>query len=124
MRRILVLFALALLAACGPTRQERQAELNRMIGQTEAAVVSQFGVPTRTFETGGLRFLAYEETRLAYAPGYVGYGPWGGPWGPGGWYAGGFVGFPPTVERVCETTFEIGAGLVRQVTMRGSGCGL
>ena len=125
MRRIAALAILALLAACGPTRQERQAELNRLVGQPESAVVSQLGLPSRVYETGGIRFIAYEERRVGYAPGYVGYGPWGyGPGGLGGWYSAGYIGFPPTVERVCETTFEVSGGIVRQVALRGLGCGV
>lgn len=124
MRRIAVLAALALLAACAPTRQERQAELSRLVGQTEAAVVSQLGLPSRVYETGGIRFLAYEERRVGFAPGYGSHaGPWASPWGPG-WYGYGYLGFPPTVERVCETTFELAGGVVRQVALRGPGCGV
>lgn len=129
MRRSLILVLLTLLAACGPTRQERLEALNRLVGQPEAAVVSQLGLPHRIYETGGIRFLAYAERRLGFVAGHAAWGPgWvtplGAHWGPHGWHGHGYVTpLPPAVDLVCETTFEIAGGLVRQVALRGPGCG-
>ena len=127
MRRLLALAALAALAACAPTRAERLAALNRFVGEPEAAIVQAFGVPHRTYETGGIRFLAYDERRLAYAPGYVSVAPIGGVWHHGfgpGWYGYGYAAFPPPmIERLCETTFEVAQGRVRAVSLRGDACG-
>ena len=134
MRRLALLLAFLVLTACGPTRQERQDTLNRLVGLTEAAVISQLGVPARSHEANGVRFLAYEERHRGYAAG--GYrsgalvGPAGGPPGPPlgtpyGWYQYGYVAVPPPmVERLCVTTVEIAGGLVRRVDLRGDGCGL
>jgi len=126
MHRILALTlaCLVLLAGCAPTRQERLAELNKLVGKTEAEVVSALGVPTRTYEANGIRFVAYDERRLGLAPATVYGGPWGGPWGAYGWYGGGFVSYPVTVERTCETTFELAGGVVRAVALHGPGCGV
>jgi len=133
----LTLACLVLLAGCAPTRQERLAELNKLVGKNEAEVVSALGVPTRTYEANGIRFVAYDERRLGLAPATVAGGPWGGPWGGAwggpwgggpwgtyGWYGGGFVGYPVTVERICETTFELAGGVVRAVALHGPGCGV
>ena len=57
---------------------DRQAYLNQLVGQPETELVRQLGVPTRTFETAGHKFLAYDEDR----PSEI----YGG-------FAGGFGGF-------------------------------
>lgn len=98
--------------------------LNALVGQPETTVVRQLGVPTRTFETAGRRFLAYEEQRSSTiyndGPFFAG--------GFGGFYNGGFGGVYgglPTqvVRRVCETTFEIANDRVVTWTLRGNACG-
>jgi len=120
MRRFVVLSLIVALAGCGPSLQEREAAMNRFIGQPEAVLVQQMGVPSRTYEAGGVKFLAYDERRLDYAPGFYGGGPWGYP----GWYGYGYATFPPTtVERICETTFEVVGSVVQRVSLRGNACG-
>lgn len=118
MRKI-VLLALAL-AACVNYGAQRRAFLTSLIGQPEAAAVQALGVPTRTYETGGVKFLAYDERRLDVIPGgpfFGGYGVWGAGFG-------GFYDFPTEViERGCETTLEVANGRVRSWTLRGSLCG-
>jgi hypothetical protein len=119
MRNMVALTVCCAVAGCADYGlQQRQAELNRLVGHGETEVVQRFGVPTRTYETGGLKFLAYSQSRIVYDPGIVspffGYGYFGP-------YAG---GFPPTVyQRDCETTFQLRAGLVQAVTLRGNACG-
>jgi hypothetical protein len=116
MRRAVLFVLLGLLAACADTLAARQAYLSKFVGQPETAVVQAMGVPNRTIETGGIRFLAYDERRVDVVPGMPGYGPWFN-----GWYGGGFP--PQVVERKCETTFEIADGSVRAFTLRGNACG-
>ena len=119
MRRIvptLAILALAV-AACSPTLQERTQVVQQYVGKPEANLVQQMGVPDRVYQAGGIKFLAYDERRLGFAPAaYGGYGPFGG-------YAYGYAAFPPPqVERICESTFEITNGTVQRATLRGA-CG-
>jgi hypothetical protein len=87
------------------------------VGQSEADLVRQLGVPSRSYDVDGQRFLAYTERRLDVTPGFY-PGPWWGPWGP--W------GYPlvpqQVVEYGCETTFDIAAGKVQSFTIRGNDC--
>jgi len=114
-----VLIVLAtLLAGCGNQLAQRQAYLNQFVGQPESAVVQQMGVPTRSFETGGVTYLAYTESRVDVIPGLPAYG-WGAPYW--GWYGGGIP--PQVVTLTCETTFAVSNGAVQSYTLRGNACG-
>lgn len=127
MRRVFpVLGCLLLLSGCatGLSRQHAMF-LNSLVGESETDLVRQIGVPNRTFEVGGHRFLAYDRSRTDVIPGFGGWGGgWGG-WGdPYGWgWGGGFGAIPPeVVRRSCETTFEIDNGHVTSWTLRGNDC--
>jgi len=112
------LLVAALLAGCAPT-VNRSVLLNSLVGQPEAEVVRQFGVPSRTFEAGGHTFLAYSERRVDSFPA----GPfYGGGFGYFGGY-GYFGGFPAAViERACETTFEVVNARIVNWALRGNAC--
>src|SRR5262249_46389667 len=73
-RRAVLLWLVALVAACGDQLAARQAYLARFVGQPESAVVQQMGVPTRSFETGGIRYLAYNQRRIELIPAFPTYG--------------------------------------------------
>ena len=105
-----------LVAACGDQLAARRAYLSGFVGQPEAAVVQQMGVPSRSFETGGVKYLAYDENRIDVIPSFPTYSPFYT-----GWYGGGFP--PQVVEWRCETTFEVAEGAVRAFTLRGNACG-
>ncbi len=112
--------ALCLLAAACTTGPDRRVVLATLVGQPEADVVRVFGVPSRTFETGGRRFLAYDERRTDVIPG----GPFIGGFGYFGYGYGGFGGLPAQViERGCETTVEVVGGRVASWALRGNACG-
>jgi len=118
-RRLIALAMLPALAACAmPNRlAEREAMLGSFIGQSEADVVRDLGVPSRVFEADGHRFLAYLERRVEYVPGYTPFRPYryGFGYGPG---------FPPDIiQRSCETTFEVVNGKVFSFALRGNACG-
>lgn len=120
MRRLACLTLLILLGAC--TNQavlQRRAYLAAFIGRSEADLVRQLGVPTRTFTLKGETFLAYDDRHLELLPGFYAGSPGWGPWGPGwGWgWAPPFV-----VARGCETTFDIRDGKVVGLAMRGPDC--
>lgn len=114
MRKItLVALALAL-SACGVNPGvQRRAFLASLIGQPEATAVHALGVPARTYQTGGVKFLAYEERRAAVIPGRTFLGPYG--------YYDAFS--PEIIERGCETTLEVAGGIVRSWNLRGMLCG-
>ncbi len=119
MLRPILLLPLMLLAACaqGPTLQQR---LSTYVGRSEGELVAEMGVPVRTHEAEGRRFLQYEQRRtVALAePGY--YRPVWGPWGP----RYGYFPSPPSYGVVgCDITFALRAGRVESFTYRGEGCG-
>lgn len=105
----------ALLAGCGPAFN-RPAFLATLVGQPEAEVVRRLGVPSRTYETNGRKFLAYSERRSEVLSLGVGFGGYG--------YFGPNFGYYPSqvIERGCETTFEIGDGRVLTWSLRGNAC--
>jgi hypothetical protein len=117
MRKILLLsLLLSGCVAAGPS--EREIFLGQLIGRPEADAVRQLGVPSRSFESGGKRFLAYNESRIDTVPVLAGFGRYGRP------YYGYYGGFAPEViQRVCETTVEIADGKVASFTLRGNSCG-
>ena len=59
-----------LLAACTqPTPQDRQAALQPLVGQSETDLVRRMGVPTRSVDVDGHRFLAYLQRDVTVLPG-------------------------------------------------------
>jgi hypothetical protein len=114
MRSVLLPALLVGAAGCVDGLAARQAYLNRFVGQPEAVLVQQMGVPTRTYATAGTKFLAYDERRVDVIPAFPAYGFFNG------WYGG----FPPqVVDLQCETTFEVTDGTVKSFTLRGNACG-
>lgn len=117
MRRWLIVVALAGLSGCANQLAERQAELSHWVGQPETTLLGRFGAPNRTYETGGMKFLTYDERHVDVVPN----GPywWGGP--------GPFFypdPYPVTVfDRACDTTFTVVQGVVRAFSLRGNACG-
>ena len=110
---------LALLSACaqGPPLDQR---LSTFVNQSEGDLVAALGVPVRTYETEGRRFLQFERRRtVPYAsPGY--YHPYYGPFGP----RFGYMPGPPVYGVVgCDITFALRGGRVENFTYRGEGCG-
>jgi hypothetical protein len=116
MQRVFLLLLTGLFAGCVNQLAARQAELGQLIGQPESVLIQRMGVPNRTYETDGVKYLAYDEQRVDIVPGYPTYNPFFT-----GWYGGGFP--PEVVELRCETTFEIAAGTVKAFTLRGNACG-
>jgi len=114
MRR-LILSLPVVLAACatGPTLEQR---LSTFVGQREGDLVAGLGVPVRTYEVDGRRFLQFERQRTVLVPGdpwpYGYYGMWR-PWAVPSSYA---------VVR-CDITFILRGGLVEGFTLHGEGCG-
>ena len=113
MRRCILLLTIALLGGCADRLAERQARLTPLIGRSEAELVRTLGVPTRAYETEGVKYLAYEERRVDIQPFFPAY-PYAPPFG---------FNQPQVVNAVCETTFSISGGVVRIFVLRGNACG-
>jgi hypothetical protein len=115
MRSVGVVLVTGLLTGCTGGLAERQAELSQWVGQPEVQLVAAMGAPNRSYDSGGLKFLTYEEVHVERGPGGPYYfGP--GPAGPSGF--GGVV-----FSTVCDTTFTVAGGLVKGFSFRGDGCG-
>jgi hypothetical protein len=117
MYRAIPLLLTGLLAGCVNQLAAREARLRQLIGQPEAALMQQMGVPNRVYETSGVKYLAYDEQRIDVVPGFPTYNPYFF----NGWYGGGFP--PQVVDLRCETTFEVADGTVRSFNLRGNACG-
>jgi hypothetical protein len=114
--RVAALVSTPVVAGCVNVLAQRQAYLNTLVGQPEAVLVQQMGVPARTYETGGVKYLAYDERRVDIVPSFPTYSPYFM-----GWYG---TGFPPQViDLQCETTFTVSDGTVTSYTLRGNACG-
>ena len=115
MRRLTFLLPL-LLAGCatGPTLEQRMLPF---VGRGEGDLVAALGVPERTYEVEGRKFLTFEERRSYVVAGYpslypgYGYGRFGPSFSPPGY-----------IVRTCETTFAVRGGRVESFTYRGDGC--
>lgn len=130
--KIVALLSLIVLTACA-TGPDRVTVLNGLVGQSETEVVRTLGVPSRSYDTEGRRFIAYREERAQVEGGPLFFG--GGYYGRGFGYGSGFsAGFGPSfgygggfpvevIPRVCETTFEVVAGRVAGWSLRGNACG-
>jgi hypothetical protein len=122
MRTVIALAGLTLLAGCAYPNPQHVAALNGLVGKSETDLVRNYGVPTRTYMTGGSKFLAYNMSRIETIPGDWGWGGygWGGyGWGGPGW-GGGFG--PELIQRDCDTTFELKSGVVQSWSLRGNAC--
>ncbi len=124
MTRIIVTAMAALsLSACA-TREGFDARQASLIGRSEAELVATLGVPARTHDAEGRRFLQYEDRRLVSYGGSP-YGGFGYGFGRRGYGLGvGFGGgYGPVVEtRACDLTFEVRAGRVVGFSARGNAC--
>ncbi len=115
MKRWVLLCSLAAWAAgcaIGPTLEQR---LLPFVGRSEGELVAALGVPERTYEVEGRKFLTFEDKRsyiVAVDPfvyrGYCRFGPYFAP--------------PGYIVRTCETTFAVRGGRVESFTYRGDGC--
>src|ERR1700709_774205 len=116
MRRVWVLFLAGLSTGCVSGLATRQAELSQWVGRPETELAAAMGAPNRSYDSGGMKFLTYEERRVEIVPGtpsYFGRGPFG--------YGS---PFPPTAATLqCDTTFTVAGGVVRAFSLRGNACG-
>jgi hypothetical protein len=115
MRCTALLLLAGLVGGCANQLAERQAYLKQFIGQPESSVVQAMGVPSRTFQTGGVTYLAYNEHRIDFIPSPPTYAPF---------YLGSYGAFPPQIIQLdCETTFQVVDGKIASFQLRGNACG-
>jgi hypothetical protein len=119
MRRSILFVLATVLGGCVNQLAQRQALLDRLVGRPDSELVQQLGVPARTYETDGVKYLAYDESRVQIVPGLPTNAP--GPWWAYGGYGGGWP--PQVVTLTCETTFAVAGGVVKSYTLRGNACG-
>ena len=112
LRSAAVLACCALVTACADDLAPRMAALNHLVGQPEQTLLQTMGVPTRSYDANGEKFLAYDERRVDIISGTPGVGIW---------RAGAMP--PQSIELWCETTFQVAQGTVRSYTVRGNACG-
>ena len=113
-RRVLLCSLAAAGAGCatGPTLDQK---LLPFVGRSEGDLVAALGVPERTYEVEGRKFLTFEDRRsyiVAGDPflyrGYTRFGPYFSP--------------PGYIVRTCEITFAVRGGRVESISFRGDGC--
>lgn len=103
------------LAGCA-TGPDLGTRLAATIGQGEGELVSAFGVPTRTYEADGRKFLQYEERRTQAVASDPYFSRFPGRFGPV------FSPYPAFVVRSCDITFTLAGGKVASFSFRGEGC--
>jgi hypothetical protein len=108
-----VMLSLALVAcAVGPTLDQR---LSAYIGRSEGDLVAGLGVPLRSYETEGRRFLQFEQrsTIAVSQPDPFFWGPRYSMWN-----------VPPAsfAEVSCQITFALREQRVESFTLNGQGC--
>ncbi|MCO6420010.1 hypothetical protein JYK14_28205 [Siccirubricoccus sp. KC 17139] len=116
MKRLALL--LPLLAACAQ-EPPLEARLAPLVGQSEAVLIASQGVPTRSYEAEGRKYLQYEWRRTQLWPSDP-YPYWGRPYGrfgpllppPG----------PMLVTRGCDVIFTVKDGKVESFGVRGDDC--
>jgi hypothetical protein len=110
-----LLFLPLLLGACavGPSLQQR---LSAYIGRSEGDLVADLGVPVRSYETEGRRFLQFEQQSTVavsqpdpFMYGRYRYRPWMAP--------------PAYAQIRCDMTFALRDHRVESFTLNGQGCG-
>ena len=127
-RNLVGLAGIALLAGCAYPNPQHVQALNALIGKSETDLLRSYGVPNRTYDSAGHKFLAYSRNRIESIPGdgfgYGGFGYGYGGFGYGGFGPGfGYGGFgPDIVQRDCDTTFELTNGKVASWSLRGNDC--
>lgn len=112
LRRAALAACCVLPAACADDQAARIAALDRFVGQPEQTLLQTMGVPTRSYDADGVKYLAYDERRVEIISGTPGVGVW---------RAGAMP--PQRIELWCETTFQVAQGVVRSFTLRGNACG-
>ncbi len=109
----------ALLAGCAAPGPTLEQSLASFINRPEADLIAQLGVPVRTYEAQGIRFLQFEQQQTVLVPG----DPWGYGFGYGPWAYRRPWAVPPVYAVLrCDITVATRQGVVESFTARGDGC--
>ncbi|MGD9617651.1 MAG: hypothetical protein AB7H90_20040 [Alphaproteobacteria bacterium] len=111
MRDTIVAAIVLCLAGCVvPTQAAFEANMSAFLGRPEVDVIAALGVPTRSAEAGGLRFIEYEHRRIV---GWTGRNwHWGSP----------YLGGDYIETRECRLTFTLRDSRVVHFDSRGNDC--
>ena len=116
-----LLIALAFIVSGCATAAKFQKNMDSWINQPESQLLSQYGPPHRVYESGGVKYLTYGNSRTAVIPGtnptyqstVVGNTV----------YTNSYGGTPAVpVNLSCDITFEVVNGYINRVTWRGNNC--
>lgn len=121
---VLLCFLAGAVAGCA-TEPPLEQRLLPFVGQSEGDLVAALGVPERTYEVEGRKFLTFEDQRSYITAGYPllypGIGGYGYGYGRRLGY-GPFFAPPGYIVRSCEITFALREGRVESYSFRGDGC--
>ncbi len=117
-----LLLGVALLAGCVDYEKQEEAYLSTMVGLSEAELIQRMGVPQRTYEANGHKFLAYEHQSESYMSeddfgggfGMMGMGPYG--------FGEPDFGSGEVDISTCQTVFDLVKGYVQSFSRHGDGC--
>ncbi len=109
------------LASCVPTVEGYQQLVNSWKGGTEQQLITKWGVPDKSFRSGGNHYISYVQRGNVYVPGTqptyttTVYGNTA--------YTNSYGGTPGrNIATYCETTFVLANGLIKDVTFKGNNC--
>lgn len=114
------LILMASLLGCATTAKYEKV-LNSWIGSEEVELIREWGPPQQSYESGGVKFLAYTSGRNVYMPGmapsytttYIGNTAYTTP-------VGGSPGYNMSMQ--CVTTFEVAQGRIVRWRWQGNDC--
>lgn len=117
----LVLLAAMAPAACTTVSQNYAFAVSSWTGSSEASLIREWGVPNRSYDASGSRFLEYSSSNVAVLPGYsptyttTFFGNIATTTATGG--------SPPTaIQLSCTTIFELRGGVVVGSSFSGNNC--
>ena len=118
---LLVITVAIALSGCLPTTEGYSQMVNSWVGAPESALLAQVGPPNRSYESGGLKYLTYEASSVAYmppvAPTYqttvIGNMAYTNAYGGSPGYA---------IPLSCQTTFLVQKQIIRSVSFKGNDC--
>jgi hypothetical protein len=109
------------LSGCIATTEGYSQMVNAWVGAPESSLIAQAGPPNRAYASGGLTYLTYESSRVAYmppiAPTYqttvIGNTA----------YTNAYGGSPGySIPMSCQTTFVVQRQIIRSVSFKGNDC--
>ncbi|SFU28473.1 hypothetical protein SAMN04488527_10190 [Aliiroseovarius crassostreae] len=111
----------ASVSACIPTTEGYQQLVNDWKGSSEQELIAQWGVPDKSYRSGGNQYISYVRRGSVYIPGTqptyttTVYGNVA--------YTNSYGGTPgQNISTYCETTFVLASGRIKDATFKGNDC--